>query len=312
MADKHTMTERERDIATQIRDACKVICGDVDKINEAKDAASALGENVTKTKLSVMVQVAQLSSAGKWLPGEIVHATKYAASLTNNPDDKRTEKSLATFLSEMNAVAHPKVRDRFPVILQALEDAWSVEEQEMTLPAADRAPMPIRKWASRKYHAITGLARAVKDGKADIHSANDVMQYAIENDPDHNPERIAKRLESLAETLQGIYVDFGNDDIGRAYNYINTITVESLIESRKAKLAAQAKAEREARALKPQTTATASKPSQPKVIVAQETNPVAHATNEPAEGASDILGEILNDPPPARIMVEQHITELAA
>lgn len=300
MAEKTKMTDREKDIAAQIRGACSQIVPDVDTINDHKDAAKSLGESLNTSKLSIMAQVAEMSSMGKWLPGEIKNATAYASTTMSNaePGD-RSAKSLATFLSEMNAVAHPKVRDRFSQILGAVEDAWAIEDEAMKLDAADRPKMPVRKWASRKYHAITQVLRAVKNGEANISSKEDVIAYAEEHDPDFNPERVAKRLESVANALQGIFVDFDNDDVGRAHRLLATITAEDLQESLKAKLAKARKAAKEHAALKPTIVASNNEPA------SRSTPEPVPTTIEPAEGVFDVLNDDTGSNPSMNELIEE-------
>ena len=241
---KVTMTDRERDIAEQIRGVCAQIVPDVDKINDLKDETALRNDTLSTSKLGIMSQIAEMSSLGKWLPGEITHATAYAAKMGNtNPDDDRSAKSLATFLSEMNAVAHPRVRDRFKELLGAVEEAWTAEEQARALDKD--VETPVRKWAKRKYHAILQTMRAVKNGDADISDAADVVAWAKTNDPDFDAEHVAKRLKTIAEALQSVFVDFANEDVGVAQRYVAAITAEDLLESLKVKNAAKAKAERE-------------------------------------------------------------------
>ena len=162
MADKAiATTDREKQIADTIRNACLPITGDTDAVFANKDAIQALNEGLSNTRLTIMAQVAQLSDTDKWLPGEIKNATAYAVSIGNSDPKDRTAKSLATFMSEMNVVAHPKVRNRFPTLLSAVETVWAQEDQAKI----DDGPMPVRKWASRKMHALMNVMRAVKDGK---------------------------------------------------------------------------------------------------------------------------------------------------
>jgi hypothetical protein len=306
MADKkNAMTQREIDIAQAIRGVCSQVLPDLDTINEKKDEIDAIqGEkgSLNLSKLQIMGQVAEMSSVDKWLPGEIKNAVAYASTtLSNAQPNDRAAKSLATFLSEMRQVADPKVRDRFPTILAAVETAWDAEANDK----AAELPTPIRKWQSRKYHALVSVLRAVKDGKANIVQPSDVVAYAEANDPDHNAERVAKRLEALANTLHGIFVDFGNEDIYRAQQYVASITVEDLLTSRKVKLAEKAKAEREHKLANTPTPTPKPAPKSAPAIVAQATQETAPAVIEPAEGAFDLAGELntlMNDEETTKIM----------
>ena len=129
--------------------------------------------------------------------------------------------------------------------------------------------------------------------KADINSAEDLIEYAIENDPDFNAERVAKRLETIAKALHGVFVDFNNDDIGRAAAYIEAITAEQLIASRNKKIADERKAAKEHRNLKPgdaaRETAAAARKITPVVTpVATAQEPTEHA---PIEGAFDPMAD---------------------
>lgn len=320
---KVTMTDRERDIAEQIRGVCAQIVPDVDKINDLKDETVLRNDTLSTSKLGIMAQIAEMSSVGKWLPGEITHATAYAAKMGNtNPDDDRSAKSLATFLSEMNAVAHPRVRDRFKELLGAVEEAWAAEEQARALDKD--VETPVRKWAKRKYHAILQTMRAVKNGDADISDAADVVAWAKTNDPDFDAEHVAKRLKTIAEALQSVFVDFANEDVGVAQRYVAAITAEDLLESLKVKNAAKAKAEREYRLAntpKPAPTPTpvpasqaapqavqAPAPTPTPIAAAPAPTPIATApaaeqapssqpidAGAPAEGVFDPLASVMND-----------------
>lgn len=309
MASKVTLTDRERDIASQIRNACVSTTATVDEINKHKDDVEKLDDGLTSDKLIIMAQVAKMSSVGKWLPGEILHATAYAANMGNvNPDDPRSAKSLSTFMSEMNAVAHPKVRDRFPVILGAVKAAWAAEKAAL---AADKSiPAPVKKWASREYHAISQAMRAVKNDDANFTCADDVVLWAAQHDPDFNPERVANRLKTLADALQTVFVNFANEDIGRAQAYVQSVSAEQLIESRKIKLAKEHKAKQEHKlmSVKAQVEAPRGQATTPAIEAAEQAPSIVMVEeeyeHEPMEGAFDPLDDMLNDHNQARMIEE--------
>jgi len=233
-----TITPRISEIAAKIRGACLAIVEPHGQMVEHQDAVKELSGTLQATRLSVALEIAEMSSVDKWLPGEIEVAVKHAAKSSNDPDNEdRSAKTLATFMSEMRVVASPKVRDLFPCILQSVEDAW--DEETTLLEMADSkekasVPTPVRKYASRKYHCVLQVTRAVKDGEASITSAQDVIDYCKANDPDHDEEKVEKRLKRIVEQLQQVYHDFGNDEIKTCVEYLETISAKELLDSRRA------------------------------------------------------------------------------
>jgi len=116
------------------------------------------------------------------------------------------------------------VRDNFRTLVDVVNLAWENEAQQVEL--NDGAPRPIAKWAKRKYHAITGAMKAAINDGILIQEEATLIDYAIENDPDHNVGKVFTKLENLLSKLQEFHTDFPVDDIGVAIESLQRVTVE--------------------------------------------------------------------------------------
>jgi hypothetical protein len=279
MAKSEQITDRIASIAAQIRGACVVIAPDVDMANEHRDEANRIAADLQVSRIDIMSQVAGMSSAGSWTSGEVEKACQHAAKMSNAAPEDRSAKTVATFISEMRNVASPKVRDKFADILRVCNDVWQAEQDDYDNAEKEdkkNVPMPVRKWRTRKYHLISQIARDVRADKFTDISPSGLIAYAIANDPDHDAERIERRLKAMRDQLQAMYDDFAYDDFKTMVDFIADATAEVLKASRNEMLAR-------------------SEPAQAPIPVTVTATHITPVVSEPAEGACDFLNDVLND-----------------
>jgi len=215
------MTPKIQGMAQRIRDFANSIQSDHDDMLVAKETVNTFNAGMTVTRLDVCAKVAELSAAEKWLPREIEEACTAAKKLTNRPAEDATNRTVGVFCSQLHAVAHPKVRNQFPTILAACREAWADE----TMADSD-APKPVHKFKGREYTLIMSACVAVKNDELVVVDADSIVQWAIENDPDFDPDKVEKRLRAVAAQLQEIANDFGDDQIADACTYLSTISAD--------------------------------------------------------------------------------------
>jgi hypothetical protein len=241
MSGPQNVNGRVADIARSIRSTCAKISDDQDLLNQVNDDRRDLGDKLATTRLEVMVEVAAMSAADNWTGDEISAACKYAAKLTNQAVEDRTEKSVLTLIGVMQNVANPRVRTRFPTLLQICQDVWNEEEAAIKAAKADPdngpAITPVRKWQSRLYHLVTTVARGHKVGEYDIRSIADLKALADRNNPDHDDKRIEARIKAMNTMMQDIRRDFGYPDIETVIEFLSDMTAAKLKASRNEMLA---------------------------------------------------------------------------
>ncbi len=298
-------------IAEKLHTACGAIGPNTRDIADAQELVkSKSGElnGIGGTRLSVAISVAAMSASEDWTQGELVQACAKAAKRGNSNDS--TSKTINVFISEMKTFAHPKVRDVFPTIAGACQDAWLAEQEYLAGLEGDEkknADTPVRKFKSRIYHLTIEMARRVKDGEATIETMEDVVEWARAHDPDHDEEKVAKRMAAIIADLGGIFGDFGFEPINTAMEYLRSVTAKELLASRAAKLAEADDMVAGSLAELPQVVVDRIAASQAAAIAAgaaananpDVTNvvePDASPTSNPmAEGASDALDDLMND-----------------
>ena len=240
MAKELKMTAREADIAEQIRGLCSAIMGDTTEMANLREEIEELSDKVKNTRLAMCTEIAAMSSAGQWTAGEIKRASAHAAKMGNSTEG--AGKTVGVFCSEIGVFAHPDVRDDFPTILTACQEAWANERQAVKDSDDPKSvPTPIKKYQSREYKLILQTTRAIRDGEVVITCVADVVAWAVRNDPDFDEEKVEKRLKSAAEMLRKIAVDFAHGDVGQAATFLEGIEAKDLMDSRNAMLAAKAK-----------------------------------------------------------------------
>lgn len=273
---------RISDIAAKIRGACL-------GINEPDEAKKALQDQLNEAasesrnaRERIMLTVAQMSHDDRWTAGEITAACKHAVETGNK---MQSDKALATFISEVKNVAHPDVREVFPDLVDLRDAAWNAETQELAMAdTGDKPPAPLRKAFSRAYHMLGAMVRAVKEGEAAFDTTEAVVAFAEARNPDHDPDRVAKRIEGIVKTLNAMFADFPHDDLKSCSEYLTLLKPEDLIAARKTLMVTTSQA----------GVLVSSTP----VVTAPSTTVVAtpsHNSVDPAAGAIDALDEILGD-----------------
>jgi hypothetical protein len=220
-------------IADTLRAKCAQISGDANKLNDLADAKLDItGDKAhvgsqNNTRLAVAKEIAKLSAAENWTKGELKAAADTAKERSNvkgDPGaDKRTDKSLDVFISEMNTCAAPEVRDHFATIADACLKAWEDENaQEKSLPA------PVHAFSSRIWHLTVTIARRVKDGKLTVHGPYDVIEYCAANDPAQDAKKIIDKLAVMCKSLNEYYGVFEHEDLLGAAADLGAITEDML------------------------------------------------------------------------------------
>jgi hypothetical protein len=194
-------------------------------------------------------------------------------------------KSIATFVGEAKRAMHPKVRDDFADILAVRDAAWQAEDDARQIDKA--APAPIKKAFARKYHfLITLLGEAAEDKW--YTTVEECVAFAESRDPDFDPAKVFKRLEKIREMLSAFHADFPVGDIEVCADFLSKITQKELIDARNEKLGVvpQAKVVR---------TRAGNVTVSPTVVENNSAAPEQDASEDVAEGASDILEDVLRE-----------------
>jgi len=281
-------SERVNDIASRIRAACGVLSEPADRLFSAQDAMNAASQDGNNTRLSVISDVAAMAHAEDWTHAEVAQACERAAKMGNSDD--RTAKTVGVFISEMKVFASPKVRGHLPDIKTTCEKLWADETELLaSVEPGERKDVetPVRKWQSRFYHLIMHVSRAVKDGKlAAPVTEQALIDYAVANDPDHNETKVAAKLKSIIDQIDGFHADFGMEELKIAADYLRTISGKELLASRRELLAAR-KALEPAPVVAPPTTA---QPAQPAPEASEEDTGIVDGVYDYDE-VDDLLGE---------------------
>ena len=224
---------RVNDIAEQIRNTCLAITEPHREMLGHKDAAKELNGTLNNERLRIAQEIADLSTKGKWTESDIKEATKRAAKGGNDTKGKkdRTDKTLATFISEVKLFAAPKIRGQAKDIIAFCAEAWEAENVQLADPDTEASELPVHKFTKRLYHLTMSVTRAVNKGVT-VHSAEDVSEWCKLNDPDLDHEKIAKRLENVIDLLNDIVRDFGNQDVAQAAEFLGLVTADDLRNSR--------------------------------------------------------------------------------
>lgn len=265
------------DIMSKIKgQAGRLASGDLD-LAEAKSAVDNLRDAGVSMREVVLIDLAAISAADNWLAHEITEACKQVSKASNS-------KTSATFVSECKNVCHPRVRDRFTSLMAMRDELWPVVPDEVNVVNEACAKV----W-SRRYHMLTKMAQLVAKGEAVFLNADAVVNYATDNDPDHDAAKIQKRLDKIAETLAEFFVDFPHDDLSSAAELIGTIDVKKLQAARRELLGED----------EPPTAVPTPAPKVQPVVKAVPTvvNIPAAQTPAPAaiQPASSIIADILGD-----------------
>ena len=304
MAKNDTTSARAAEIASKIHTACSAIGSPHREMMEHQEAVqdlSAQMNGVNGSRLAIATEIAAMALSENWTMSEVVQGCALAGKMGNSQDS--TSKTIGVFISEMKTFAHPKVRENFPTILSACQDAWQAEQDALACvdSAEDRRaiPTPVKKYKSRIYHLVTDIARQVKAGKLTVDGPEDIVEWALANDPDHDEDKIAKRMATIIADLGGIFEDFGFAPIQTAIGYLQTVTAKELLAARQALTGGTEAA--------PSVAAGATPPAQPaasSALPSARNEVVAETRPEPVEdtatagqvvdGVAD-LDDLMND-----------------
>ena len=221
---------RVADIAQKMYGAVSGANGAMLNQEEAKEALQDAKDNLTSTREVIMSNVADLSSQENWTDAEVKAAAKAAGEMHN---DQGTASAVKTFINDCQRAAHPLVRDRFGEIKLLVDEVWNTETEQKALDKD--TPTPVRKLFKRRYHALLGTFKLVIDGVNPIHDPEDLVDYAVANDPDLDPERIAKQLTKIAAQLSQIGMIFPLDAIANAAHALGSIEPNDLKDARSGK-----------------------------------------------------------------------------
>lgn len=263
---------RVSDIARQIRGAVTPFLGANATKMDASEALQAAANSETAMRETIMVNVADLSHSGQWSTGEIGAAAAKAAAMSNND----SEKALATFIGETKRAMHPFVRAHVPALIALRDMVW---QSETEMRKADKdAPTPLRKAFARSYHLMIALFGEAAEGRV-FTTAQDVLDFAAERDPDLDLDKVKKRLDAIRDQLVKFYADWPVDDIQVCIDALNEIDKRALKVSRGI------------------ADKVVSLPTKPATTVAHTPAPVPVPTTVVAdtvrEGPGDILDDIL-------------------
>lgn len=216
---------RVSDIARQIRGAVTPVLGPQAERADAKELLTAASQAEVSCREGIMVNLASLSQVGQWTTQEIGAAAGKAAAMTNN----ETEKALATFIGETKRAMHPSVRAHVPGLIQLREMVWTAETEQRK---ADRdAPTPLRKAFSRSYHLLIAMFGEAAEGRVFV-TAQHVLDFASERDPDLDLDKVTKRLAGIRDMLVKFYADWPVDDIQVCVDALNEVDKKALKASR--------------------------------------------------------------------------------
>ena len=235
-----TATTRLNDITNTIRSLAQKVMQPAQDVADAAEALNDQRAGVTSLREQLMLEVAKLSAEQAWTKGEIDTAAKQAAATNANrpKEDKPTqgEKTMGVFISDLRQVANPKVCTHFASLLGMRDTAWQMEDDAYAAAETkeDKALVarPCRKLWGRKYHMLMALVRDTIDDKAAFHHTSIIIQYALDNDPDLNADKVKARLDAIVGKLTEIYADFKHDDIKVCIDFLGVLDVDQLIAAK--------------------------------------------------------------------------------
>ena len=288
-------SQRITEIANQLKSICAGANMDMSDHVDAKDAATVAGEKSNTTREGLMANVADLASAGKWTPKEVDLAAKQA---NEGHANTKTKKAMETFVGELKSAAHPDVRDHFKALVSIRDEAWKAETEQLDMDP--KAFAPLRKAFKRNYHALIRAMSAAKDGTLFM-TKQDMVDYAIAHNPDHDAQAVFKRIAALQAQLAAFYVDYPADDLGAAADTLGKLTYNDLKLAQDARLEDTNPAPVVAPTVVPATPATVvnepdvTKLTQAFTVVKAGNKPEAKPATVVAETPTDILDNLLGD-----------------
>jgi hypothetical protein len=222
MATTALSATRIADIADAIYQTCATGNMDFEAVVDAKAEVDTKADVANSKREGIMVAIAQLSEAGQWTPKEVDLAAKDAIKQHNNV---KTKKAMETFIGEIKHAAHPDVRDHVPALISIRTAAWQAETEQLKIDPD--GPRPLRKCFKRAYHALIQAMGACEKGNV-FRTVDDMVNYAIANDPDQDAAAVYKKITALQKTLAAYFVDYPADDLGYAADTLGKLTFNDL------------------------------------------------------------------------------------
>lgn len=245
----------------------------------------------TSTRMTALVTVAATSQLDQWAEAELTEA---CSAVLRTHNDSTTAKTLETFLGELKAAGHPRVRAHVPFIVETCALAWNAEDKQ--------DHQPCRKAFVRQYAMTVRAFRAMSETGVLVNGVGGAVAWAESLDPNLNVKKVLARLAKIREDVQAFQSDWPIESLSAISEYLGKITKAELNAARAAKLKAEKGAEDERMAAIPLAPI-------PAVVQAR-----VAPTPTPASAIADILGEapVENEPNDGREMdeVERAINEL--
>ena len=228
---KLTLTADQMNLASRIHGMVSAALSK--SANDMADASKALQDAAEITKnsgrLLLARQIASLSHDEQWKGSDIAAACEHARTMGNGND--KTAKTLNTAISEMRLFANPNVRADVYTLANACQQAW--DEEAMEVACADpedrkSVPTPVRNYASRVYHLLCNVTRAVKDNKLTVYNSADVVWWAKVNDPDMVPANTLKKIQAIMKNLDAIRNIYAVEDLDAAADVLRSVDIKML------------------------------------------------------------------------------------
>lgn len=226
-----TTPSRVSDIAKAIYAAASGITGDDADVKQAQDEFTAAAEARNLGRVKIMIDLGNASNSGNWTEGEITLAVSQAIGMGNSPESK---KALATFAADIKAAMHPNVRGKVRSIHALVDEVWSAEKE-----AGNDAPKPCKKAFQRFAHMFKGALVGTRDGTVILHGPSDVVFWAKQNDPDHDADKVRKKLDTMAADIAKIAANFPVSHFGSITEFLSEVSTEALKAARDGLLQAE-------------------------------------------------------------------------
>jgi hypothetical protein len=232
----------------------------------ARDNANAENNRAIGEREAVITRLANAAHLGKWSADDLADIVKDQLKARN-----ATKGAVATFASEVKRACAARVRPHVEELFKLAHDAWSDEDDriaEAKEAGDDRPATPLRQAFGRCYHGVMASFKAVGEGERDFRTADDFLDFAQATirARELNYVNVKKRLDAIKAQLAKFHEDFPVEGIGACIEFLGEVSAEDL----KACVAA----------------------AQP---AAEPQADTAEASEEPVEGASDILADINSD-----------------
>jgi hypothetical protein len=238
------MPDRIFTIAQDIRNQCATIMGAIQDKRDATEARDDASRRDVAQRETVLAALAMTSRVNAWSESEIKKAVKMAAS-AKAANGGATDKTLATFIGEIKTACLPSVREFVPAIIAARDAAWDAETEALKVAKenkSDAPPAPLRKAFARAYHLLCRMLKEADAGNV-LTEAEEVIAFAIANDPDHDAGKVKARLDKIVDTLRAFHEDFPVADIEVCVTALAHITEKELTRARDEARAAKLKAD---------------------------------------------------------------------